>query len=432
MAQNPMPRSVTLSRALAPLLAVLSIASQAFGQAQTQSDDIETLLKSAPTVFLDCSSCDTEYIKTEINFVNYVRDRKEAQIHLLVTTQSTGGGGTEFTLTFIGQLAFAGDDHVFRYVSNNTDTQDETRKGLVRVMKIGLLAYAGKTPIANRISISMSGTGKVSTNEVRDRWNYWVFSMSGSGYFSGEQSQRYYSLYGSLSANRVTPGWKIRTTFSANKNMDRFSYEGDTIKSSSSSKNLNTLIVKSVTGHWSIGSWLTASSSTYSNIKLSISPAPAVEYDLFPYEESTRRQLRFLYKAGLYAFRYQEETIFEKTSEHLWGQTGSVTLDLKEKWGEVSATLEGFHYFNDFTKNHIRAYSNLSIRLVKGLRLNFYGSFSRVHDQLSLVKGEATLEEVLLRRRQLATSYNYYGSIGLSYTFGSIYSNVVNPRFGGY
>jgi hypothetical protein len=42
----------------------------------------------------------------------------------------------------------------------------------------------------------------------------------------------------------------------------------------------------------------------------------------------------------------------------------------------------------------------------------------------------ASLEDVLLMRKQLATSYEYYFSIGLSYTFGSIYSNVVNPRFG--
>ena len=54
-----------------------------------------------------------------------------------------------------------------------------------------------------------------------------------------------------------------------------------------------------------------------------------------------------------------------------------------------------------------------------------------IHDQLSLIKGEATLEQVLLRRTMLETNYSYYFSFGLSYTFGSIYSNVVNPRFGG-
>jgi hypothetical protein len=418
--------------ALILFIATISFGSLGTGYAQDQKAGLDALMKSAPRVFLDCNYCDIEYIKTEVTFVNYVRDRKEAQIHVLVTTQETGSGGTEYTLTFSGQLEFAGDDHILKYVSAENDTADETRKGFARILKIGLLGYAGKTPIAQRISISLSGDGKASASAVRDRWNYWVFGLSGSGYFNGEESQRYYSLYGSLSANRVTPAWKIRTTFSASQNKDRFTYEGGTITSSSTSRNFNALVVKSLSDHWSLGSWLSASSSTYSNLKSSISPAPAIEYDLFPYEESTRRQLRFLYKAGFYAFRYREQTIFDKTSEQLWGETFSATLELKEKWGEVSSSLEGFHYFNDFSKNHIRAYSELSIRLVKGLRLSLYGSLSRVHDQLSLVKGEATLEEILLRRRQLATSYSYYGSVGLSYTFGSIFSNVVNPRFGGY
>ena len=45
-------------------------------------------------------------------------------------------------------------------------------------------------------------------------------------------------------------------------------------------------------------------------------------------------------------------------------------------------------------------------------------------------KGGASLEEVLLQRRQLETTYNYFFQVGFSYSFGSIFSNVVNPRFG--
>jgi hypothetical protein len=35
-----------------------------------------------------------------------------------------------------------------------------------------------------------------------------------------------------------------------------------------------------------------------------------------------------------------------------------------------------------------------------------------------------------VRQRQLATSYSYSVYFGVSYTFGSIFNNVVNPRFG--
>jgi hypothetical protein len=396
---------------------------------QNQQENIEALKKLAPKVFLDCDYCDIDYIRTEITFVNYVRERKEAQIHVLVTRQPTGSGGWEYTLAFMGQADFAGHDDTLKYMSHPTDSDDEIRKGMVRTLKIGLVSYAGKTPIADRISISVEG--KTKPTSVEDKWNFWVFALSANGFFNGEKSSRYMSLYGSLSANRVTPAWKIRTSISSSKSTDRFAMPDGDIISSSRSQNLSVLVVKSINNHWSAGSWFNASSSTYSNIKLSLNPAPAIEYDLFPYSISTRRQLRFLYKPGFNSYRYREETIYDKTSENLWGETGSVTLELKEKWGTISNSFEAFHYFRDLGTNHLEVDTELSLRLFKGLSFDLYGSYSRIHDQLSLAKAGATLEEVLLRRIQLATSYSYYASIGFTYTFGSIYSNVVNPRFGG-
>jgi len=62
--------------------------------------------------------------------------------------------------------------------------------------------------------------------------------------------------------------------------------------------------------------------------------------------------------------------------------------------------------------------------------LSLNAGYSQIHNQISLPKGGATLEEILLNRKILATNYSYSMSIGFSYTFGSIYSNVVNPRFG--
>lgn len=53
-----------------------------------------------------------------------------------------------------------------------------------------------------------------------------------------------------------------------------------------------------------------------------------------------------------------------------------------------------------------------------------------IHDQINLVKQDLTYDEILLQRKEIATQYEYYVNFGLSYTFGSIYNNVVNPRFG--
>ena len=105
---------------------------------------------------------------------------------------------------------------------------------------------------------------------------------------------------------------------------------------------------------------------------------------------------------------------------------------MKEKWGTASSGFRLFHYFNDPGKNRIQIDGDLSIRIFKGLSFFIYGRFQWIRDQLSLVKGDATLEEVVLRRTQLETNYSYSAQVGLSYTFGSTYSNVVNPRFYGY
>jgi len=399
-----------------------------FTNGQVPPADIEELKKSAPKVYIDCDWCDIEYIKTEITFVNYVRDRKEAQVHVLITIQSTGGGGREYTLTFLGQLDLAGQDDILRYYSNKTDTDDEIRQGLVQTLKVGLMRYVAKAPISRRIAISLMD--QVKPTSVIDKWNFWVFSLSARGYFNGQTSIIYNSFSGSFSANRVTPELKIRSSVRAGHYYNRYDIDGQALESTLSTQSFSGLAVKSMGEHWSAGGYLSLISSSYSNIQFAVNPAPAVEFNLFPYSQSTRRQLRFLYRLNFNSVRYREETIYLKTKENLWSEDLSVALELKEKWGTISTSLEGAHYFHDFHKYHLEMYGEISLRLYKGLSFEVYGSAARIHDQLSLPKQGASYEDILLMRKQLATSYQYFFSVGLSYTFGSIYSNVVNPRFG--
>lgn len=394
---------------------------------QTDQEDIEELKKQAPKIFIDCDFCDIDHIRREITFVNYVRDRKEADAHILVTRLRTGSGGWEYTLSFIGQKEFEGMNNTLKYYTHKDDTQDDIREGLVEVIKKGLMPYVANTPIADRVSVTFKE--EVKPTDVEDKWNFWVFSTSLSGFFDGEETSKYTSIYGSFSANRTTPELKISASISANFNKSTYKTEDLSLSSSSESRRFSTLIVKSISEHWSIGGYLSAYYSTYSNINLRINPAPAVEYNVFPYSQSTRRQLCFLYRLGYNYNDYIDETIYAKTSESLWRGSLSVTLEIKERWGEISTTLTGSHYFHDFSKNSLDLYSELSLRLFKGLRLSLWGGYSAIHDQLSLSASGATQEEILLRRRELATTYRYYFSVGFSYTFGSIYSNVVNPRF---
>lgn len=386
------------------------------------------LRKKAVRIFLDGSNRDHNYIKTEIPFVNYVRDRKQAQAHVLITNQETGSGGREYTITFLGQNEFANSNDTLKYVSKQTDTRDMVRSGLVRTLKMGLLPYVAKTPLADFISIRYRQDDKPVM--VVDRWNNWVFGFDFETDMRGQESDKRTQFEGSITVDRVTPDWKISLFLNSEYRENKYDYEDYNYTSISRRKRFRGLVVKSLTDHWSIGVNGSASSSTYDNNKLSLYAAPAIEYNIFPYQESTHREFRINYRVGLRNASYNEETIYSKMEEMLFNENLSGTFEIKEKWGSISTTLAGSHYFHDVSKNRVELFSWLSLRLFEGFSLRLHGRASMIHDQLSLEKEGATEEEILLQRKQLATQYNYSFSIGFRYAFGSIYSNIVNPRFG--
>ncbi len=396
--------------------------------AQTVHPDLAELRKSAPKVFLDCQSCDIDYIRTEIPFVNYVRDRKEADVHILITTQSTGSGGTEYTLAFIGVGACTGLDNKLIYASRTTDTEEEVRRGYVSVLKMGLVPYAARTPIRDLLAVQFKE--KVKPTDVVDPWKFWVFSLSAGGELDQESQTTDNALNLQITAAKMTPDIKIRLGAFWDFSRETYDYGDETIRSDSDTREVVGLFVKSLGEHWSAGFFVDALSSTYRNMRSRIAPQAALEYDVFPYSESTRRQLRILYRVGPELLRYREETLYDKTKETLLSQSLSAVLEIIEPWGSLSAGLEGSHYFHDFAKNRLQFQTELSFRILKGLELNIDASYERIRDQIALPKGEASLEEILLQRRELATEYSLGADISLSYTFGSIFSNVVNPRVG--
>ena len=390
--------------------------------------DVDELKKDAPKVFIDCDECDIDYIRNEIVFVNYVWDRKEADVHMLVTTQATGGGGREYTLAFIGQNEYQKLQNTLKYFADSTETDDETRKGLVQTMKLGLAPYVAQTPLCEVLIVDMAQ--KPAPTAVEDKWDFWVFNLGLFSWMDGESQRSSLSLSGNISANRVTPQSKLRMGLDLDYDRENYEIDEEKYHSTKRDSDFDGLYVKSINEHWSAGGMVSVSQSSYRNVKLAYSIHPAVEYNFFPYSESTRRQLRVLYKVGYNYFDYYEETIYDKTLNRLWNQALSIELELNEPWGTAEVGLEGSHYFHDFSKNRLSLDAELTIRIWKGLSFDIEANYSITHDQLSLPKGDATLEEILLERRELASDYDYRFEIGLDFSFGSIFSNVVNPRFG--
>ncbi len=269
-----------------------------------------TLQKIAPKIFMDCRWCDIDYIRKEINFVNYVYDRKNADIHIMVTGQGTGSGGREYTLTYIGQNHFNSINDTLAYTTLQDDTDDKRREKMVKYLKMGLIQYIAKTPIADDITVSYNKPGGAMVKE--DHWNNWVFSMRIRGWFNGEMSSQSADVYGRISANRITENWKIRLNLNASYDESKIKYEDTWYKTTQNRKSFYGLVVKSISKHWSFGGSTRANADVYQNNKASFSIYPAIEYNIFPYTESTRRELRFLYRLGGEYTYYNEQTIFGK------------------------------------------------------------------------------------------------------------------------
>lgn len=396
--------------------------------AQDMMDLDEHLKEQAIKVYLDVSRRYEEFIKTEIQFVNYVRDRNQAQVYVMMSQHRTGAGGDEFTIHLIGQQNFESVNDTLKYVATQTATEDDVRRGIVRVLKMGLIPYVKKTPLAQYIQIDYQRDEDMAL--VTDKWNFWVFNVDVDWDLEGEEAREEYRLDATFSIDRVTPESKFALSLSNDYREEHFEFEEKTLTSIRRSRDIRGMYVKSLSPHWSAGGYANFNSSSYRNINRSISIGPAVEYNIFPYTEYTRREFRFLYRPLFTNVNYIEETIYEKTRETLAEQSLAATFELKEPWGSLSSTLEGSHYFHDVSKNKVDFYCNLNLQLFEGFSLDIFGEISMIRDQLSLPSEEATQEEILLRQKEIATDYEYFVSLGFRYTFGSIYSNVVNPRFG--
>lgn len=394
----------------------------------SQQNTTEKLKDKAVNLFIDCFRCDMDYIRREIPYVNYVRDVKEADLYIRESRQTTGSGGNEYTYSLVGQERFEGKNDTLVYASGPNETEEEIREGRTNMMKMGLMRYVAQTPTYKDVNITH--TSESVAEAVTDKWNNWVFEIETSPRFESEESYKEFSFRNSFEANKITEDWKIEVEFDHWLSRTKYTYDNETFTKERTEVELENLVVKSLGQHWSIGARVDLLTSSFSNIKFRSDIFPSLEYNLFPYSESSHRQLRFLYGIGASLNQYNDTTIYGKTEENLAQHQLQIAYRVQEKWGSVNISLEGSNYLHDFSKHRLELGGNLEIRIFKGLSLDIFGSVARIHDQLSLVRGELSEADLLLQLQELATAYSAYGRISLSYTFGSIYNNVVNPRFG--
>jgi hypothetical protein len=370
----------------------------------------------------------SDYIKKEIPYVNYVRDIKDAGVYIISTSQRTGSGGAEYTYFFVGQNENQGMRDTLSFTSSPDDTQDVIRINQARTIKMGLMRYVARTPLSKYLAINF--TMPLSETVSADKWDSWIFSTGLNGYGQGQQTYKSYYVSGNFSASRVTKDWKFNMRARYSYEEDMFEIDGEKIYSGNNNKSISSLLVKSISDHWSVGGTAYIGASRYSNEKLNLRVAPGIEYDVYPYSESTRRQLRLLYSVGFNLANYYDTTIYNKITENYASHALQAAYEVVQKWGTVEVSVNYTNVLHDWSLNNLSTDLFMNLRVAKGLSVQIGGGASLIHDQLGLVKAGATKDEILLRQKEIATQFNYFVSFGFSFTFGSIYNNVVNPRFG--
>jgi len=387
------------------------------------------------SIFLDCtdSYCDPSYYRTELDFVNHVRERTAADVHVLVADESTGGGGRRYSLSFYGRRQFEGLSDTLVVNTPQGATEDERRRTLVRSIRLGLARYLARTPEGARVVVSLEKPSAASerADTTSDPWDAWVFRVGANMNGNSEAQYASANVNGTVRAGRVTEKWKTNLRVDEYYSDSKFIVNGERITTVRRDFGGTALQVRSLGEHLSMGARAGASSSTYLNQKLAANVAAAIEYDRYPYRESSRRQLVTQYSVGARHYVYDDTTIYFRIRETRPYESLSISFEQKQTWGSIYMGANGYHFLDDLSKSRLNLSLSTDVRIVKGLSLSAAMNYSMIRDQLYLAKGSLSKDDVLLQQSQLQTGYRANYRVALNYTFGSVLNNVVNPRLTG-
>jgi hypothetical protein len=426
-------------------VAALSLLAAAPVEAQLQSSG-PSAGSPLPAVFLDCQvriNCDFDHFRTHIDFVVWVRDRADADVHVLLTSSGLSNGGRSYSLDYVGRGALEGLDDVISYTSSGDDSRAREVDGLTHALRLGLVRYAVQSGTASDLEISYTGTRfdpeefgdgelppAVTPAAPYDPWNYWTFRFGLSGNMDLRETRTNSRVNPTLSANRTTADWKMNFSGWANLRRDsRTLSDGREIRNDQNSWRLNALVVRSISDHMSVGIDAGGGNSVAGNQRARLQLAPAIEYNYFPYVQATRRQFIAHYAIGMEHSNYEEETVFELTRETVPQHRLGVQYRAREEWGNAGVGFESAQYLHDRSLHSFGFSGDLNYRIARGLELNVSGEAAFVNDNIHVPLQQIPDEEILLGRRSLPSSYQYQGSIGFNYRWGSSFASIVNNRF---
>ncbi len=380
-------------------------------------------------IFYDCQAnyCETTYLKQNLEVVEFVRDRNFADVHIIMLSEQNGSGGNVFHLNFIGQNAYKDIQQKYDFSVGTDATRDDIRKKILKYLQLGLVPFWYRNGLADKMEIKLNIDKQKKEN--KDKWHHWVFKVGGNAWFNGDSNSGSQSLNAYAKATKVDKKNKFSFRLSYNTRQNRYTFNGNEINSESEYFNISSYQVWGINQHWSYGIFGEFNRSKYRNYAQSFALYGGLEYSFFPYKESASKSLVITSNLGSAYNRYFEKTVYNKTQELLWRSELSLNGNLVKKWGSIYAGIDYTTYLHNLKLYSVGFNLGTNLRITKGLDFNTNAYYGIQHDQINIAAGNLTLEETLLAQKQLQSGYDYYFSIGLSYSFGSIYNSIVNPRF---
>ena len=375
--------------------------------------------------YLDCERCDENFIKQETSFLEYVRDQDLADLVILIRDIWNPSGGRSYEIEIDGNKEYkdlASSTTVFGYSS---DTSSSLRDKLVNKLKLALVPFLDKAEYDLNVKID---TNFEDIKTIDDKWNNWVFELSGTYESDKEESRKTNRYEIQFEIDKVTEDWRIGIDLERDERNRKFYSDDNVYLSNRKTTSLRGRVVRSISDHFSAGVFFGAFQNTYENIDFNRYIAPAIEYSFFPYEDVLSKEITLAYRIGTGKRNYIEKTIYGYENQTLTSQTLTLNIRYRQKWGNISSYIDGTQFFNDGTKKRFSLRSDLDIRIFEGLAVRFSGNVSLIREQYSLAAGSTSVEDLLLQQRRIASDYETNFSIGLSYTFGSIYNSIINTR----
>ena len=386
-------------------------------KALSQSDKIK--------IFLSCP-CDDDFIKQNTLIFDYVRDRTLSDIEVFVFEISNAGGGKKYSFEYFGKNKFSNTENKIHTDIEQNLTFNESREVLLNTYKLGMVYFLQNTDYKDIIEVTFKKGEQAQEETIDDSWKNWVFEVSGSFNFENEKSinEEEYNL--GLEVDRVTEMWRLRSDFGLRRSLKFFSGDDQDYSSERERLFYSGSLVKSISDRISFGVFGSYRQDTYQNYKSAYNFSPALEYNFIPYDQVLTREVTLAYKLGYNTYEYLKETLYGFDDQRLFNQSLTLNLRFREKWGSIYTYMVASQFLDEPDQRRLTINNNLNLRLTRGLSLRVSGYFRVIRDQINLPKGEASIEDLLLRQRQISTDFQNRISMGLSYTFGSIFNNIVN------